>query len=171
MTIRLVSFLVILALTAPLSSCGFKLRDGSYQLPAEWKQLEVETRGSVSPGSGLTMQLKQILRQAHGTKARSATLNKRPGIILLDEEFRNTVSSLDNLGRAQDYLLEYIVRFQFIGSAGKALAPPHRIYLRTEQAYSSTSILAKEHESEYLRKKLQQRAASRIVQRLLATLR
>ena len=107
--------------------------------------------------------LKQQLRETQG-----ATILEPghgvPGIVLSSEKFRNPVSALDSLGRAQEYLLEYIVYYQFVDGSGKPLSAKQRIYLRREQSYSSTQILAKEQETAYLKKDLQHRAAERIVE-------
>ena len=86
---------------------------------------------------------------------------------MYSEQFRTPVSALDAFGRAQEYLLEYIVYYQFVDASGKELTPRKRIYFRREQSYSSAQILAKEQETEYLKKDLQHRAAERIVNRLV----
>lgn len=135
-------------------------------MPPDWSQLSVQAKG-VSSYSDLVVLLKQQLRETQGVTIREPGKGM-PQIVLYSEQFRNPVSALDSLGRAQEYLLEYIVYYQFIDGSGKALSPKQRIYLRREQSYSSTQILAKEQESEYLKTDLQHRAAERIVERLLA---
>ena len=161
--------LVVLILVPLMASCGFKLRDGSYRLPAEWRELVIETRGGISAHSGLTVDLKLALQETQDVVVRDAGAKDLPKVILLEERFRNPVSAIDSLGRAQEYLLEYIVHYKVVGSDGKEVIPKQRIYLRQEQSYSSKSILAKEQESVVLKRNLQRRAASRIVERLLMT--
>jgi LPS-assembly lipoprotein len=162
------SIYVILFL-ALLTSCGFHLVSNDYRLPPDWSRLSVKTGAGVSPYSDLVLSLKQQLRETQGATIRDAGSGV-PQIVLSGEKFRTPVSALDSFGRAQEYLLEYIVYYQFVDSSGKPLLPKQRIYLRREQSYSSTQILAKEQESEYLRQELRHRAAERIVNRLLAVL-
>jgi len=165
-TARLVFTLHLFAL---LTSCGFHLVSDSYRLPPDWSRLSVQAGAGVSAYSELVALLKQQLREAQGATIGEAG-SGTPQIVLTSEQFRNPVSALDTFGRAQEYLLEYIVYYQFIDGSGKPLSQKQRIYLRREQSYSSTQILAKEQETAYLKKDLQQRAAERIVDRLLAVL-
>lgn len=152
-----------------LSSCGFHLVSNDYRLPPDWSRLSVQAGAGVSPYSDVVLLLKQQLRETQGATISDAGKGV-PQIVLSGEKFRNPVSALDRLGRAQEYLLEYIVYYQFVDGSGKPILPKQRIYLRREQSYSSTQILAKEQESEYLRQDLKRRAAERIVNRLLAVL-
>lgn len=150
-----------------LSSCGFHLVSNDYHLPPAWSQVSVEPGSGVSAYSDLVVLLKQQLRETQGATIREPGQGI-PRIVLSGEKFRNPVSALDTLGRAQEYLLEYIVYYQFIDGSGKPVSSKQRIYLRREQSYSSTQILAKEQETAYLKNALQHRAAERIVDRLLA---
>jgi len=163
-TARSISAILFFAL---LSSCGFHLVSNDYRLPPDWSRLSVETGSGISAYSDLVVLLKQQLRETQGVTIREPGRGV-PQIVLSSEKFRNPVSALDSLGRAQEYLLEYIVFYQFVDGSGKPLSPKQRIYLRREQSYSSTQILAKEQETAYLKKDLQYRAAERIVDRLLA---
>lgn len=170
MRIKHRQLLILLVLVPMLGACGFHLRQDDYRLPQEWMQLGIEARGKVSSNSGLVLQLQQQLRETQGATVQVGAAVS-PRIVLYSEQFRNPVSALDSLGRAREYLIEYIVQYQLVDTTGKELLPKkQRIYLRREQSYSSTQILAKERESEYLKKELQRHAAERIVDRLLAVL-
>ena len=160
---RLIPAILLFAL---LPACGFHLVSDTYRLPPEWSQLSVETGPGISAYSDLVILLKQQLRETQGTTIREPGSGV-PRIVLYSEQFRNPVSALDAFGRAQEYLLEYIVYYQFVDASGKELTPRKRIYFRREQSYSSAQILAKEQETEYLKKDLQHRAAERIVNRLV----
>ncbi len=158
-------------LVTGLSACGFKLRGQSGELPPQWTQLAIEVRPPISAHSGLALALRQKLQQAHRAHIVTQATVGSPRIVIISEKYRNPVSALDALGRTQEFLHEYIVRYQFIDADGKALAPAYRLYLRREQSYSSASILSKERESGFLLNNLQQRAANRIIERLLAETR
>lgn len=167
MRTSIVRSIAAVLLFAMLSSCGFHLVSNDYRLPPAWSQISVKSGSGVSAYSDLVVLLKQQLRETQGATIREPGQGI-PQIVLSGEKFRNPVSAIDTFGRAQEYLLEYIVYFQFVDGAGKPVSPKQRIYLRREQSYSSTQILAKEQESTYLKKELQHRAAERIVDRLLA---
>jgi len=160
---RLIPAILLIAL---LPACGFHLVNDSYRLPPDWAQLSVETGPGISAYSGLVISLKQRLRETQGAIIREPGSGV-PKIVLYREQLRNPVSALDAFGRAQEYLLEYIVYYQFFDASGKEVMPKKRIYLRREQSYSSTQILAKEQETAYLKKDLQHRAAERIINRLV----
>lgn len=171
MTINYFRYLLVLILVPLMVSCGFRLRDGSYHLPADWRVLAVETRGGLSAHSGLTVELKLALQETQDVDVRDAGATGMPKVMLLEDRFRNPVSTIDALGRAQEYLLEYIVYYKVVDGEGKEVLPKQRIYLRQEQTYSSKSILAKEQETVVLKRDLQRRAANRIIERLLAVTR
>ena len=160
---RLIPAILLIVL---LPACGFHLVSDNYRLPPEWARLSVETGSGISAYSDLVILLKQQLRETQGTTVVESGSGV-PKIVLSGEQFRNPVSALDAFGRAQEYLLEYIVYYQFVDASGKEVTPKKRIYLRREQSYSSAQILAKEQETAYLKKDLQHRAAERIVNRLV----
>jgi len=160
---RLIPAILLIAL---LPACGFHLVSDKYRLPPGWTQLSVETGSGVSAYSDLVVLLKQQLRETQGATILESG-SSVPRIVLYNEQFRNPVSALDAYGRAQEYLLEYIVYYQFVDASGKEVTPKSRIYIRREQSYSSAQILAKEQETAYLKKEMQRRAAERIVNRLL----
>jgi len=157
----------VIAFLGFLSSCGFHLVSDDYRLPPAWSTLSIEASTGFSEYSDLVVLLKQQLRETEGATVVNGGTGF-PKIILSGEKFRNPVSALDSFGRAQEYLLEYIVYYQFVDANGKTVLPRQRVYLRLEQPYSSAQILAKEQETVLLQKDLQKRAARRIVERLVA---
>ena len=134
---RLIPAILLIVL---LPACGFHLVSDNYRLPPEWARLSVETGSGISAYSDLVILLKQQLRETQGTTVVESGSGV-PKIVLSGEQFRNPVSALDAFGRAQEYLLEYIVYYQFIDASGKEVTPKKRIYLSREQSYSSAQIL------------------------------
>lgn len=163
---KLSRILLLIVLGLSLNACGFKLRSDDYRLPAAWQTMAIETHGNLTAHSELTRELSLRLRQTQGVTLSSG--RGLPKVVLLSEGFRNPVSAIDTLGRAREYLLEYVVYYQLVDGDGKYLVKQQRIYLRQEQSFSSSSILANEQESLYLRQQLQKRAAAQIIEKLLA---
>lgn len=170
MRTRLSLLLLIAAVATTLAACGFKLRGSDHHLPEGWRALAVEVTGKASRKSGLAEALYLQLQQMPGTTVHLEAVTGLPKIILLSERLRNSVSALDSLGRAKEYLLEYVVYFKFVDADGKEILSKQRLYLREEQSYSSSAILAKERESRRLQQQLHRRAATQIIERLMATI-
>lgn len=154
-----------------LTACGFKLRGDAATLPASWTRVAIDFGGNLSAHNGLVEALERRLQETHGVHIETDVAARVPRIVLMDERFNSPVSALDTLGRATEYLLEYVVRFRFIDADGKPLTEINRIYLRREQSYSSARILAKQREAEELKQSLREIAADRIIERLAGVAR
>jgi len=170
-SMHLYRWVLPIVLLSLVSACGFKLRGEAATLPPTWERMAIEFGGSLSAHNGLVEALERRLQESHGVHIEADPAARVPRIVLIDERFNSPVSALDTLGRATEYLLEYVVRFRFVDADGKSLTEVSRIYLRSEQSYSSAKILAKQRESEELQQSLREIAADRIIERLAGVAR
>lgn len=130
-------------------------------MPSGWQTLGLE----IDHQSRLAESLEQVARGQFRTRL-ATPANHQPSLIILGERFLQPVLSLDTLGRAREYLLEYVVTFRVSGPDKKPRGEDQRVYVRRDQTHSSSRILAKENELAALKQEMQLDAARQIMQRV-----
>ena len=179
-TLRLLLCGTLLAL---LAGCGFHPR-GELQLPANLGPVKVQASDPYSP---LADSLARALeRAAHGcanaasagcagaaagapaaanTDAKTATLR------IAGEVFSEGPLSVDNLSRVREYVLTYVVNFEFTAADGSVLVPLQEVRLQRDYTYDVTHALGSAAEQGTLRDEMQRDMAASILRRIGIALR
>jgi LPS-assembly lipoprotein len=151
---RLISFCLTCFLS--LTACGFHLR-GSYNLPAEIKQLELR----ISPSSPLSPPLREALQSA-GVQLGGGDYT----LGIMEDKLSKQTTNTDSRAKAAEYTLYYQVSYRLKNSAGQAVSPERKLLLRRSYQYDTTAIVGKTAEEETLIRELYLDAAQQILRQL-----
>lgn len=153
--------LILLLLVSIVSGCGFQLR-GAFDLSGELSSLHMKHSTSFE----LARELKSILSANNvllTEKANKANLQ----LILLNEEKRRSVLTVDGNGQVREYSLSYTVYFS-IKNKGSTEEVKHSVLLSRSLLFNTDAVLAVTNESEILYKDMQRNAARLILLKLQA---
>jgi LPS-assembly lipoprotein len=146
-----------------LSACGFQLR-GSVELPTHLSPMLVDGPSQQDP---LREELAGLLENGGLSltdDARSAASRLR----ILGQESRRRVLSVDNRGKAAEYLLQQEVRFTLLDKGGEAVIPEQSLSVERSYVHSVDQVLGKQNEQAMLREEMRRDLAGRILTRLRA---
>ena len=144
--------LMIISLTA----CGFHLR-GSYHIPPQLKQLNVD----LSTTSPLSSPLNQRLQQS-GVELNQGEYR----LVILEDKLSKQTTNTDSRAKAAEYSLYYQVRYVLQDSQQKNVSEERKLLLRRSYQYDTTAIVGKTAEEETLIKELYEEAATQITRQL-----
>ena len=165
-----------------LAACGFHPR-GELQLPPNLGPVKVQASDPYSP---LADSLARALeRAAHGCAnaasagcagaaagaptasgdAKTATLR------IAGDTFSEGPLSVDNLSRVREYMLTYVVNFEFTAADGSVLVPLQEVKLQRDYTYDVTHALGTAAEQGTIRDEMQRDMAASILRRIGIALR
>ncbi len=154
--------MLVLALLATASGCGFHLR-GREPLPAALATPYIDTADRYT---ALYAALDKRLRGAGAQPAANAAAASAVIRIHLDDTGRELLSvTADN--KPGEYEVYYAAEFSVTSGAAELLAR-QPVKLSRDYGYDETAVLAKEHEEESLRVALAGEIADLILRRLAA---
>ncbi len=163
--------LFALLLGAPLlAGCGFQLR-GSETFP--FRTVHVQAPVSQALGGAAAPVVPDVIRGleragvAVKPRIEEAEFSIRFNQVLFDKR----VLSLSGGGRAREFELEYLVRYEFVDARGRAWGEPGEITIRRDFSFAESQALAKEAEERQLIRDMQLDAAAQILRRLAAVKR
>ena len=162
-TLRLLLCAVLLAL---LAGCGFHPR-GELQLPPNLGSVKVQASDPYSP---LADSLARSLQRA-GAPAAATTDAKTATLRIAGEVFREGPLSVDNLSRVREYVLTYVVNFEFTAADGSVLVPLQEVRLQRDYTYDVTHALGSAAEQGTIRDEMQRDMAASILRRIGIALR
>lgn len=158
---RVIHTCVALSLTLLLSACGWQLR-GAITLPsamsATWIDIN-DRHGNL----GRALKDKVI---ANGGKVVSSKQEASATLSILSENWqRRTVAISNTSGKANEYSLEYTVRFALLDKSGSAILSPASATVT--DSYSSTAdALAKDREESSLKVEMAKAMAGKILRQM-----
>ncbi len=157
-------FVLLCAVAASLSACGFQLRgsDGQYNMP--FKSIYLAFPETSSLGTAL----KRNLRGGDQVEVVSDPLKAEARFEVLSESRGKQILSLNSQGRVREYLLTYTLMFRLVDAKGGQLLGPTEISLKRPLAYNETQVLAKESEEALLYRDMQGDLVQQILRRLAA---
>jgi LPS-assembly lipoprotein len=155
--------LVVLALAATLTACGFKLRGSEgYNLP--FRSIYVAIPESSSFGA----ELRRNLRGLDNVAVLSSATGAEAQLNILSEVQGKTILSLNAQGLVREYLLTYTLTFRVVNATGVEILAPSVITLHRNLAFSEDVVLAKQGEEALLIRDMQSDAVQQIIRRLAA---
>ena len=155
---------IVLALA--LSACGFHLRH-ELVLPSDTAPVRVRSVDRYSPlADSLSQSIKRAGAQIAEPGDETATV-----LDLLSERWGDTPTSVDQLGRAQEYSLRYAVVFELRRADGTKLVPRQAVELSRDYISNPTNAIGTEGERDILVKEMRREMAASIVRRLGAVAR
>lgn len=161
----IVSLILITGVVTLLSGCGFRLR-GSIELPAELTQVVIE---GARPNSELGIALRNGLRRVGGQVVDSAQ-HARSVLVITQDSFERRVLSVDSIGQANEYELQYTLGFRLDDPDGTNRVVQQSIQLRRQYRFDAAQTLAKADEEVRLVREMRQDAVRQMLRRLKAGL-
>lgn len=157
-------FLLVLALGAGLSACGFHPRgsNGEYRIPFHTVWL------SSPENSPLGSELRRNLRAADGVRVVEDQKDAEAKIDVVSEARAKIILSLNSQGRVREYLLTYTLVFRVRDAKDGELLPPTEINLKRSVAFNENQTLAKESEEGLLYRDMQSDLVQQVLRRLVA---
>lgn len=150
------SFLALVAGTMVLAACGFQLRG---QQNYAFKRLMIAGPPAVAA---------RLTRMVQGGS--DSVIVKSPdnadAVLTLGESNGQSVLTLNRLGVAEEYQLNYALTYSLIGADGTVLIPPSVIALNRAMTYSDKYTLGKQQEADLLFADMQNDAADQLLRRL-----
>jgi LPS-assembly lipoprotein len=153
------SFLAVVCGTMMLTACGFQLRG---QQNYVFKRLVIT--GAPAP---VAARLTRMVQGGSDTVVVTSTADA-DATLLVTESRGQGVLTLNSLGVAQEYQLNYSLTYTLVGTDGTVLIPPSVISLNRAMTYSDKYTLAKGQESDLLFADMQNDAVDQLTRRLSA---
>ena len=149
-----------------LAACGFHLR-GPVELSAEITPIFIEQSGA---DNVLNRELRALLSQAGKNNLTQAKSEAKAVLNIVSAREKKRVVAVDNLGRARQYDLSYILRYQLTGKniPQQGNDNINVLHLKRTVNFDPESVLAIGHEVETLYKDMRKDSARLILQRLQA---
>ncbi len=153
--------LLLLALAATLTGCGFHLRGGVALAPV----LEKVYLQSETPYSGISARLRNEL-QSSGAELVDAPEQATAVLQVLGSRSLRRVLSVGQAGRASEYELFEEVTFALETPDGEVLLSPQTLQLTRDMAFDETQLLGKVSEGEDIQRQMRRRLARQIITRI-----
>lgn len=153
-----------ITLLLSLTACGYHLR-GAIDIPEQMKSVYLEGASSM-----LVKEFKSSLKSSGGELVASppeASLVIR----ILKDDLRRRVLSLDNIGKANEFELNYLVRFMLLDGEGNILMEEQEMEINRDFFNDQVDILAKNNEETVIREEIYRQAVRTIVRRAQAVLK
>lgn len=153
---------LMLAVAASLSACGFQLRGsgGEYVMP--FKSIYL----AFPETSSLGTELRRNLRGGDLVQVVTDPLKAEAQFDVLSENRGKQILSLSAQGRVREYLLTYTLVFRVRDAKGEELLGSTEITLRRALPYDERQVLAKESEEGLLYRDMQTDLVQQILRRL-----
>lgn len=152
-------------LFAGLTGCGFHLR-GAVELPPALTEVAIQ---GTNPYGELGVVLRNGFSRVGGQVVESVQQAQSVVVITRDSTQRR-VLSVDNLGQATQYELEYTLGFRLDDPQGATRVGAQTLNLRRQYNYDPNLALAKADEEARLVREMRQEAVRQMLSRLKAGL-
>jgi LPS-assembly lipoprotein len=164
-SIHSLRLLLCAAMLALLAACGFHPR-GELQLPPNLGPVKVQASDPYSP---LTDRLERALARAGAPVAGDD--GKTAMLRIAGETFREGPLSVDDQSRVREYILTYVVSFEFTAADGGVLVPLQEVRLQRDFTYDVSHALGSASEQGTIREEMQRDMAASILRRIGIALR
>ena len=154
----------LLAVLAPLSGCGFALRQ-----PPEFAFKSLYT--GVPETSPFGIELRRNLASLGNVKViTDGTQIKTADVILdiLQEQRIKTVVGINAAGQVREFQLRIVLRFRLRNQQGKELIPSTELLQERDISFNEAAVLSKEVEEGLLYRNMQTDLVQQIMRRLAA---
>ncbi len=156
---------LLLTLIVMLSGCGWHLR-GSFELPASMDRLYVK-------GAARYSELGVVIHDAF--QSSNSILVDSPSqakaiLHILSDKTEQRILATDSSGRALEYEISYLLRFQVMDIQGEALVRDQQVKIKREYKYDPTNVLATSGEVQRLKKDMIRASVQQMLRRINASL-
>lgn len=151
------SFLALACGTMMLAGCGFQLRG---QQNYAFKRLAI-----VGAPPAVSARLARMIQGGSDTVVVASTADA-DAVLSLSEGRGSGVLTLNSLGVAEEYQLNYTLSYSLTGADGALLIPPSAIALNRAMTYATQYSQAKAQEAELLYGDMQNDAVDQLTRRL-----
>lgn len=150
--------LLLALLIINLPGCGFQLRTA----PAWPALLQPVATDSIPQGRDFVLLLRRTLSE------QGVTLNGQAvaRIVVVDEQHKRQVQSLDNQGRVNVYQLNYEVTLKLDDADGEPLVEAEPYRFQRSYAYDPAQALGNQWQEQQMIKRMRQQAIERFMQRV-----
>ena len=155
---------LLFAVAATLSACGFQLRGSAGQYSMPFKSIYL----AFPETSSLGTELKRNLRGGDLVDVVTDPAKAEARFEVLSEGRGKQILSLNSQGRVREYLLTYTLVFRVRDAKGAELLGPTEISLKRPLTFNETQVLAKESEEALLYRDMQTDLVQQILRRLAA---
>jgi len=152
------------AVAASLSACGFQLRGSGDQYSMPFKSIYLAFPETSSLGTAL----KRNLRGGDLVEVVTDPLKAEARFEVLSEGRGKQILSLNSQGRVREYLLTYTLVFKLRDAKGGELLGPTEITLKRPITFNENQVLGKESEETLLYRDMQTDLVQQIMRRLVA---
>ncbi len=152
----LASLLVLLI----FSGCGFQMR-GNWELPPSMNQTGLQ---------GGSHQLYRELKK--GFSAAGASISREsqsgPRLRIIEELFDKRTLSIDATGKALEYEIFYVLKFEVLAANGSIMVEPQRLNLVRDFLYVSGDVYGTSRQEKLLRDQMYEEMVDLILRRIQA---
>lgn len=153
-----VTGLLLALLIINLQGCGFQLRTA----PAWPASLQPVATDSIPQGRDFVLLLRRTLQQ-QGVLLSGHVAAR---IVVIDEQHKRQIQSLDNLGRVNVYQLNYEVILKLDNADGQPLIEAEPYRSQRSYAYDPARALGNQWQEEQMIKRMRQQAIEHFMQRV-----
>jgi len=150
---------LLLLLTAALTSCGFHLGKPP---PLPFQTLYIDAPRYAS----FAGELKRYIASGDQPKLVARPEEAQVVLQVLSETQEVQILSLTSAGQVAEYLLRYRVTYRLHDNANKDWIPPNEISLRRDLTYDNQAVLAKENEQALLYQSMREDAVRQMMRRM-----
>ena len=158
------NFVLVLALLAGLSACGFQLRGSGSPYNMPFKSIYL----AVPETSSLGTELRRHLRGSDKVEVVSDASRAQATFEVISENRAKSILSLNSQGRVREYLLTYTLVFRVRDASGAEVLGATEISLKRPLTFNESQVLAKESEEGLLYRDMQTDLVQQILRRLAA---
>ena len=146
-----------------LGACGFHLR-GNITLPEEMKSLALQ---GTPAHSELANTVRNSVVNAGGELVSDASLATAL-LVISQDGYQRRVLSVNNLGQANAYELDYQLVFQLTDPRGEVRVATQQIKLQRQYRFDPGKVLAKSDEEQRIVSEMRRSATRQMLRRLVA---
>lgn len=150
---------LVLALSATLAACGFKLRANA-ELPF------TTLHNGMKAGTELSDEFNRQARISSTTTLVANRSRAQASLEMIKETREKEAVSFSPSGRPREFLLRYRVNFRVRDKSGVEVLEPTEILLRRYITTTDIEVLSAELEEDFLYKEMQKDMAQQIIRRL-----
>ena len=158
------NFVLVLALLAGLSACGFQLRGSGSPYNMPFKSIYL----ALPETSSLGTELRRHLRGSDKVEVVSDASRAQATFEVISENRAKSILSLNSQGRVREYLLTYTLVFRVRDASGAEVLGATEISLKRPLTFNESQVLAKESEEGLLYRDMQTDLVQQILRRLAA---
>ena len=156
------ALLGLLAGSALLGGCGFRLRGSASATSFPFQSIYVNQ----PPNTQLGADLRRQLAPYDGLNIVETMPEAQVALHILSQSRDNVILTRNSQGRVREYDLRYVMNYRITDGQGKELLPASQVATSRTLSYNENAALGKEAEENMLYRDMQLDAIQQIIRRL-----